>query len=469
MTKNKNIFMKFHFHPKKGWMNDPNGFIQAFNKYYIFYQYNPDQITHGSIKWGLAVSDDLIKFEEKDIALINNSSYDKDGCWSGSAIFDSDTLYLIYTGNAEHDSSRTQTQNIAYSKDGAKFEKYAKNPVIFENTLPKNCSISDIRDPSIFKEKDTYYVLIGNRSNSNKANLLLFKSKDMKSFEFDRYIIKESDDCYMFECPSSYKFDEKRILVASLIGYKQKGDEFLNHMSSAYLVTDENFSAINPDNFKEIDYGFDFYAPIICQNDNLMIAWMAMWDRNWYANYANLEYNHNLTLPRRITLNADNKLIQKPIESLRKYFKPVLIEEVTLDVNSEYSNPKYNGFYKHLQLELNPSCNYNIKLLSNKTNYGLLTIEDGYIIYDVSHYQYQIKGNPDEISTKQQYRKVKFNSKDKLIVDIYIDRVALEIFAEDGLISMSNMNYVTDDCDEFSISSTSENTVIIRAEDFIDE
>lgn len=122
-----------HFVPEIGWINDPNGFVYFKGEYHLFYQFNPYESVWGPMHWGHAKSKDLVNWEHLPVALAPDKDYDKDGCFSGSAIVKDDTLWLMYTGNiVNEDGSVRQVQNMAYSTDGIHFEKIAQNPVATE-------------------------------------------------------------------------------------------------------------------------------------------------------------------------------------------------------------------------------------------------------------------------------------------------------------------------------------------------
>lgn len=142
-----------HFTARRGWINDPNGLTYYNGRYLMFYQHNPVGCRWGNMHWGLAVSDDLVHWQERDIALFA----DEHGTmFSGSAVVDyknvtglkqdeNDVILLFYTcaGNtSEVSRGKPFTQNLAYSTDGGEsFIKYAGNPLIpqlaFENRDPK--------------------------------------------------------------------------------------------------------------------------------------------------------------------------------------------------------------------------------------------------------------------------------------------------------------------------------------------
>ena len=122
--------LNYHFKPKKGWINDPNGLVYYKGYYHVFYQHAPDFEVpwQQPMHWGHARTKDFLSWEELPVALYPDRPYDNNGCWSGTAIVKDDVLYLFYASVAEEE--KTQTVSVAYSLDGIHFEKYVKNPVI---------------------------------------------------------------------------------------------------------------------------------------------------------------------------------------------------------------------------------------------------------------------------------------------------------------------------------------------------
>ena len=156
-VKTQNILNNFkvHYHPKTGWMNDPNGLNFNGKEYNMFYQYYPSDTVWGPMHWGHAVSKDLIKWEEKDIALYPDHLGMN---FSGSAVIDKDNTsgffskntpidkreVLIYTSHYEKNGKREEMQSAAYLLDNGNYKRYENNPVIAGNNR------KDFRDPKVF-------------------------------------------------------------------------------------------------------------------------------------------------------------------------------------------------------------------------------------------------------------------------------------------------------------------------------
>ena len=70
---------KIHLKSPSNWINDPNGFIYYKGKYHLFYQHFPYAPVWGRMHWGHAVSDDLVTWEHKGIALYPTKKNDRSG------------------------------------------------------------------------------------------------------------------------------------------------------------------------------------------------------------------------------------------------------------------------------------------------------------------------------------------------------------------------------------------------------
>ena len=180
----------FHLTPRVGWLNDPNGFSFHDGKYHLFYQYYPYDSHWGPMHWGHAMSDDLLHWQYLPAAMAPDETYDRDGCFSGSAIALPDGRQLLmYTGvvrETREDGSvcERQRQCIA-TGNGVDYEKYAGNPVLTEKDLPEGNSRIDFRDPKIWREDDgNYYAAVGNRPADGSGQILLFESPDGFEWKF---------------------------------------------------------------------------------------------------------------------------------------------------------------------------------------------------------------------------------------------------------------------------------------------
>lgn len=122
----------FHLSPRWGWMGDPNGLVYDGGEYHTFFQYNPYATKWGNMHWGHAVSQDLIHWKELPIALYPPKF--RDNPYSGSAVVDTansagfkqgsrDPIVLIF-------ESTGRGVCLAYTTDGGRtFKEYEGNPV----------------------------------------------------------------------------------------------------------------------------------------------------------------------------------------------------------------------------------------------------------------------------------------------------------------------------------------------------
>lgn len=119
----------FHIMPPVGLLNDPNGVVYWKGVYHLFFQWQPFQTGHGAKFWGHYTTRDFVNWKREEIALAPSDWFDKNGCYSGSAVVKDDRLYLFYTGNVrDQDGNRETYQCLAVSDDGLTFEKKVLSP-----------------------------------------------------------------------------------------------------------------------------------------------------------------------------------------------------------------------------------------------------------------------------------------------------------------------------------------------------
>ena len=287
---------QYHISAPANWINDPNGFCYFNGEYHVFYQYHPYSSQWGPMHWGHVASKDLVNWKTKPIALAPTDEYDKDGCFSGSAIEKDNTLYLFYTGHVvldkenDKDDAQLQTQCVAISEDGISFKKLENNPIINIDSFPEDLNIlkEHFRDPKVWKYNDMYYKVVGAQTTEKTGQALIYKSKDLLNWEFVNVMAMSTEEenlGFMWECPNFAEIDNYEVLILSPQGVEPEGNKFLNLHQSGYFLgkMDYNTGIFERENdFEMLDYGFDFYAPQIMQDEKnnrcLMIGWLAMWE-----------------------------------------------------------------------------------------------------------------------------------------------------------------------------------------------
>ena len=446
---------KYHIMPPIGWMNDPNGFSYYNGEYHLFYQYNPYSSMWGSIHWAHVKSKDLVNWEYLDIAIAPDEAYDISGCFSGSAIEKDGKLYLMYTGNQDPGGFENlrQVQCIAVSEDGINFTKYENNPVIDSTKLPKEAIIQDFRDPKVYKKGDKYYSVIGSRNLDDSGQILLYSSDDLLNWNYEGNILQSNNEfAKMWECPDLFELDNKDILIMSPQFLEPRGNKYWNLHSSSYMIGNLDYknNKYNLEKVEEIDYGFDFYAPqtlIDNKGRRIMIAWMQMWDRKFPTN----ELGHNwagcMTIPRELKL-VDDKLYQLPVEELKVLRKnEVSYKDINIKDNKSLEGIKGQCIELELEVDMKNSNEFEILLMKGNNQETSIKYNkiDELLVFDRSKNGKALGGGEKEVRT---YIQTEANLIDnKLKLNIFIDRMSVEIFINDGIKTMSSTVYPDKDSD----------------------
>ncbi|WP_439424973.1 hypothetical protein ACKP2L_06075 [Oenococcus alcoholitolerans] len=371
-----------HFHPIKGWMNDPNGLCWFRGLYHMFFQYNPYDKIWDNMFWGHAVSRDLIHWIDLPVILfpqeeLYHFSGIKGGAFSGSAVVtdednnfseekyqDQKYLWLFFTrhfGLKDEFAGTAQYQVVMRSTDGLTFGR--EIPIIRRPL--KNINF-DFRDPKVgFYNNDSnsismnhsfWYMVIGssvdisnekkynitdfdghpsasindndillNNNNLNVPSVLLFKSTDLNNWRYCGTLKKfyEYLGARSIECPDFFKLQNQWVLTASLMWWKDKSNRF---QPVKWFVGNFNGKDFEQKETGLVDFGGNLYAMQSFEHhgERIAISWFSDWYLENYGYNKSLPFSGAMSFPRKLQLK-DNILIQKPINQVYNLFNSFIL------------------------------------------------------------------------------------------------------------------------------------------------
>lgn len=442
---------KNHIEMPFGLVNDPNGLSYFNGKYHIFYQWNPFGCEHKTKHWALVKTTDFVNFTKPEIILKPEDWFDKNGCYSGGAYVKDDTLKLFYTGNVKNEKDERESYQciVDYNKDGS-FEK--RGPII-----PKQPDgyTAHFRDPMIFVNEGIYYMVLGVQRENLTGAALIYKSDDIEKWELVGELETDMKEFgYMWECPNIIKVnDDKYAFLFSPQGLEAEEFKNQNIYQSGYVIGNLDFKVPqlkNHSEFKEIDMGFDFYAPqVFTHNDkNIMIGWVGMPDKDSeYPSGENGGWMFPLTLPR-VLEYKDNVLYQKPLKEVENLREKQIVSVKDLNINEYSLDLDSRNIEIDLELLLEESTFIDFKFVF-RDEYINLTYnkENGVCIIDRNNMKLGGKG----------IRKFKLNVDKTLKLHMFIDNSVMEIYYQEGLETTTLMYFPK--FDDFKIEIKSDNKV----------
>lgn len=444
-------------------MNDPNGLVFFKGEYHLFFQHNPNDSIWGPMHWGHAVSKDLIKWEELDIALYPD---ELGTIFSGSAVVDwhntsgffpeEPGLVAIFTHHLEDEDHTppVQTQSLAYSHDdGRTWVKYKGNPVLTHPTK------IDFRDPKVFWHQPSHkWVMVL----ATGQTISIYSSPNLKDWKFESEFGEDvgSHDG-VWECPDLFELsiensNEKKWVLIVSIGDNPQLD---SGSRTQYFVGsfDGNKFVPEHDEIKWLDHGKDNYAGVsfsdIPKEDGrrIYLGWMSNWR---YANEVPTEgWRSQMTLPRELILRetgGDFHIVQKVVRELDTYLTSkedinnVIIgtEDTNIyELDSEYAKIE-------LILESEDASQYGLAIHHTKTQYTSITIDtkDNVLLLDRKN-----SGKVDFSDNFSRTQKVKLEDTNQIQLQIIMDSSSLELFINDGEQALTSLVYPDKACESISL------------------
>ena len=461
----------FHLTPRCGWMNDPNGFSLYKGEYHLFYQYYPYETVWGPMHWGHAVSKDLITWEYYPAAIAPDMEYDKNGCFSGSAIeMEDGRQLLVYTGvqkmeDEDGNIREVQTQCVAFG-DGKDYEKYANNPVIDSTMLPEGAGKYDFRDPKVWRENGKYYIVVGNKTEDIDGQILQFVSDDGINWSYDKTVIKNNHRFgVMWECPDYFNHDGKQVLLTSPQDMLPEELEFHNGNGTLCVIgsIDEN-GEFCEENCQAVDYGIDFYAPQTLESPDgrrIMIAWMQSWESSHDHTYIGKWFGM-MTLPRELSIKK-GRLIQQPVRELEQY-RANGVFYTDVDVQERIQLPEVQGRCVDMTVTVRPSGGrlyerFIIKVAKDTRFYTSITYSPGESILTFDRSNSGLRRDivsSRDVVTRFRDGKIKL----RIIIDLY----SVEVFVNGGEQALSSTIYTEPDAE--GISFEAEGMAIVDVEKY---
>ncbi|XP_047089510.1 beta-fructofuranosidase, insoluble isoenzyme 4-like [Lolium rigidum] len=328
----------YHFQSPKNWINDPCGPMYYNGIYHEFYQYNPGGTIADNIVWGHSVSTDLVNWIQLEPAIVRDTPYDINGCWTGSiTILPGDQPVIIYTGR---DSKDHQSQNIVLPKNRSdpylrEWTKADNNPRIIP--VGPGLNSTEFRDPTTgwIGPDGLWRIAIGAELNGYGA-ALLYKSEDFLNWTSVDHPLYSDNAPSMWECPDFFAVLPGNNGGLDLSAAIPKGAKHVLKMSVDYSdkymigVYDLKRDAFVPDVVLDdrrlwlrMDYG-TFYASksFFDSKKGRRIIWGWSNETDSVSDDSVKGWAGIHAIPRTIWLDNDGKqLLQWPIdeiESLRK-------------------------------------------------------------------------------------------------------------------------------------------------------
>ncbi len=401
---------QFHFSPRRGWTNDPNGLVYFNGEYHLFYQHNPYGRQWGNMTWGHAVSKDLVHWTDLDDAL--HPDYGGP-VFSGGAVVDSNnTSGLGKNGTAPmvlfHTGARGWGQYLSWSTDGRTFQTLDHAVVPRIN--------KDNRDPKvIWHEPTRKWVMVFwvERGDNEQHSMQFLTSSDLINWTQASTVMGGiGNDRYLFECPEFYELP-----VQGKPGIKKW---VLTGANTEYAIGSFDGTTFKPEQERlQGQHGRDFYAPQTFSNvpdgRRIEIGW-------WRTNTAKDEmtFNQSMSIP------MEHKLVETP-EGIRLTRTPVKELEILrgkhhkfgkLSLKEGGSNP-----LKDINMEL---AELHTAFEPGKAKRVVINIRGVELVYDAENKLLIADGIKAPVNL--------VGGKLKLV--IYVDRAGLEIFANDGLLFM---------------------------------
>jgi sucrose-6-phosphate hydrolase SacC (GH32 family) len=398
---------QFHFSPRRGWNNDPNGLAFFNGEYHLFFQHNPYGWGWGNMHWGHAVSRDLVHWRELGDVLLPD---ELGPMFSGSAVVDWQNtsglgqpgrppLVLIYTA-----AGNPTVQCIASSTDGRTFTKYAGNPVLGQIT-------GGNRDPKVIWHAPTrrWVMVLYATLPQDKHTVHFFTSPNLREWTLASITEGIPGSNYLYECPDFFELP--------VDGDAAHTKWVLSAANSEYAIGTFDGTTFRPEHSRLPGHrGRGFYAAQTysdippADGRRILIGWFQTETRG-------MPFNQSMTVPLELRLTATG-------EGPRLTFTPVReldgLRTRTHAFSSLALGPDTPNPLAGVQAEL---VELRAEFEPGDAREVVFTVRGAIIAYDTATQELVVNQHRAPAPLRDGRQRL----------TIYCDRTGLEVFASDGL------------------------------------
>lgn len=454
---------QFHGGPYQFWMNEPHAPVYYNGMYHLFYQANMTGSYWRNICWGHYVSEDMVNWKPiKEAIVPTEDSVVPDGVWSGGATLDTNGVPLLFF-TAGNDAFRDSEGLISNQNIGVAYPADLSDPELTDWVICDELAViqkagqgrtGEFRDPHIWKEGDTWCMLICSGSVSFTGGSALLYTTDTLELKDDGTIDMDwqyKGPVYEMENQSAlYGTSWELPIILPVTNEAGTITKYFFEISPApasiadnkvyYWLGDFDLETgkFTPDQAFQgephlLDYGANVFTGPSCLVDPVsgdIYMFSIMQDQRGAAEQGASGWAHTVGLARRIWLNDDGTdLMIEPIEALHELEEDVLINEtgLTLDAaNAALATVDEDMLYIKLVADI-----------SNASEFGINLKQGGK--WDCTTYRYDVAGETIYGKTENKGEGAKSNSvfgalpneDGKIEMEIYIDRSLVEGFFND--------------------------------------
>ncbi|MCA7999947.1 glycoside hydrolase family 32 protein [Burkholderia metallica] len=470
-----------HYTPQRNWMNDPNGLVYDNGRYHLFYQYNPVGNDWGNMSWGHATSTDLVHWREQPVAMRANATEE---IFSGSIVADThDTsglgspgrtplvaLYTsVYQGGSGHVPG-TQAQSLAYSVDhGATWQPYAHNPVLTLDPESKQ-----FRDPKVsWYAPGRYWLMTTVVADAHVVKL--YRSDDLIHWSFlsDFTLPDVPHAGALWEMPDLVPLpldgDVRRIkwvMIVNVNPWSIAGGSgamyFVGSFDGRTFTPDRVAPAgSDPARFRWVDHGADFYAAGTFSGAPgtrpVAIAWMSNWD--YAAKVPTTPWRGATTLPRELalkTIDGEPQLVVTPAAAFDAWAdgRPAVHEgELAVESATRELSAATRGVVQRITVTIAPQRAARAGLIVRRSADGTTGTR---IVYDTAKRTLTLdraqSGETNFTGTFSREHIVDLPLEHgQLRLDIVVDRGSVEVFANGGRVTLTDLIFPPLDADRVAV------------------